>query len=112
MAEIKAAINDKGLIVGDKTARLNKDFDLTKIQPNKSYQPYVEQIETLKGMADKYGLLIKVNGLKKVEISSSLSPIFLYNNNIINNINILEISMQLNSNGFFNWIIRGELNGR
>ncbi|HMT02106.1 MAG TPA: hypothetical protein PKD00_02140 [Burkholderiales bacterium] len=112
LAEIKAAINDKGLIIGDKTARLNKSFDLTKIQPNKSYQPYLEQIENLKVMADKYGLLIKINGLKKIEVSSSLSPIFLYNNNIINNINILEISMQLNSDGFFNWVIRGELNGR
>lgn len=45
----------------------------------------------------------------KFTIISEQSPIFLYNHNILNNVRLLQISMNLDKNsGLYNWLIQGE----
>lgn len=71
-----------------------------------------EQIDSLHNAAEKLGFTVNVNN-KKVDITSGYSPLFLYQNNIINELNLSEISMTNSSdNGFMDWRIVGEINAK
>lgn len=69
-------------------------------------------IDTLENAATKLNFTANIND-KKFDITSSYSPIFLYDNNIINQFNLSEISMTPDTNsGFMNWKILGETNAK
>lgn len=69
-----------------------------------------ELIDMLNNAAAKLNFTVNINQ-DKVEITSGYSPVFLYNNMIIDRINISEISMSVDSqSGFNSWRILGDLN--
>lgn len=72
----------------------------------------VEFLDKLQNLGEKLGLTINaVNN--KVNITSSYSPIFLYNSGIINQLNLSEISAVPDGNaGFLNWTITGDINDK
>lgn len=110
--ELKTVIKDKDLIFKSGTATLHKAFSLIKTQPTKSGQDLSQQVDDLTEMGAKFNFTFNISQTPKVQIQSSFSPIFLYNKQVINNINLSEISMQLDNNGFFDWTIEGEFNGQ
>lgn len=86
--------------------------------PNKSlntmsaYGTLAEQVDNLEDAGQKLGFVVNVSQ-KRVDISSSYSPIFLYENGIINKLNLSEITVTLNnSSGFMDWKIIGEINAK
>lgn len=77
--------------------------------PIVSKTPLANPAENLQLMADKLGFVVTING-NKVNINSGYSPIWLYNNGVIHEFNLSEISVSPEATGFMNWKISGEIN--
>jgi hypothetical protein len=113
--DITNVIKDPHLNVAaeSKTASVDWRYDLTKLYPDVSNdESLVQQLEKLKADAKENSLNVLMKGVSTVEITSKLSPIYLYNHDVIRNLNILEISMTPDDSGLFNWTIKGDLNGK
>jgi hypothetical protein len=95
---------------GIATAHLN--IDLPDNVADQTSQVTDDVIDALQDAAIKMEFTATING-NKFDISSGYSPVFLYENNIIDKLNLSEISMVPDtSSGFMNWKILGEFNAQ
>ncbi len=102
--------NQKKIVFNQQSATLTIPLNLPKEQNYKSSLPITKQIDDLTDVSRKLKFQVSINQ-KYFEVRTSYSPIFLFNNNIISNLNLSEISMMPNDKGFLNWVIKGEFNG-
>lgn len=110
------ALIDLEKIIGHKVAK-SQNGAVYNVPIQLPDNPILNQVnadfaDKLQDLGQKLGLTVNVVN-SKVNITSSYSPVFLYNNGIINQLNLSEISAVPDSNtGFLNWTITGEINGK
>lgn len=94
------------------SATLTVNFNLTKVKFLKLNHPLSVQVDTLSKLANELNFSFHMKQTPAFQIVSTYSPFFLYNNGVLDEVNINSIVMQTTVNGFLNWTIQGELSGK
>jgi hypothetical protein len=100
---------ESNIVFNQNSATLSKHLNFTNIMPEKSKESTVNILDKLNYVAQKLDFKVSITQ-KSFDIQTRFSPIFLYNNNVIQGLNLNEISMSVDNSGFFNWHIKGHLN--
>ena len=117
--DLTRSLKEPNLKFNNQGAKLHKTIKITKdISASKTL--ISAQVDFIKDIANKLNLKVTFNSVStgsvtninknSVEIISLYSPMFLYQNGVLVNLNISEINMQPQA-GFYQWTIKGELNG-
>ncbi|MBP9742321.1 MAG: hypothetical protein KBD37_03085 [Burkholderiales bacterium] len=108
---------NKNLKYANKIGIYTQNYKIKSLSPLKFTVTPEAIISNLQQAVINYGITVSLPQAKlnkkhhvvKFTIISEQSPIFLYNHNILNNVRLLQISMNLDKNsGLYNWLIQGE----
>lgn len=94
------------------TAQLTIPNMLSKVPVVHSNEAINHQIDQLNLAAAHIGVTVQINQ-DSWSINTNFSPIYLYNNNVLtSDLNVSDITYQLDPTGFANWSIKGVFNGK
>lgn len=110
--DIRALLGNSVVMKSDTEAELIEKISFPHYTAIPSSLSIEKKSEMLKKSSHLLDMHTNING-SHFEISSGYSPLFLYQNNIINNLYLSELTMTLDyDSGFMNWKIVGELDAK
>lgn len=111
-SDLQALLNHQVVIKSDSEAELKEKILFPHYTAVSDAVSRDEKSEALEKASRLLDMKTNING-NSFEISSGYSPVFLYQNKIINNLYLSEVAMTLNNDtGFMDWKIVGEINAK
>lgn len=111
LAELIKLTGDKNAILSGKVGTTTRKFQLAP--GRKSTLQRQEIITELQRNAIEYSMKLQLPATSKdnkFSITTKLSPVYLYNQGLLNNVRLSEINMSYDTqSGYYNWTIRGEI---
>ncbi len=112
LTDFIALTGDKNALLNGKVGTIERKYQLTPISSVKKQSRQIT-VSNLQNMSIQYGVKLQLpnnNKDNKFIITSKLSPIYLVNHGVLNNVRVTDLDMSFEQqSGYYNWTIKGEL---